>query len=58
MAFFCLIGGIIVSKIGVRWALLVRSFLISIDPVLTSIQISSTGDIMFVIITLCSLVMC
>ncbi|KAK7467437.1 hypothetical protein VKT23_004491 [Stygiomarasmius scandens] len=31
MAFFCLIGGIIVSKIGVRWALL----------------ISSTGDIIY-----------
>lgn len=49
MAFFCIIGGIIVSKIGVKAALMVSALFAAKDSkTLTICQISSTGDIMFV----------
>lgn len=49
MAFFCIIGGIIVSKIGVRPSLLVRTIPLGRSRSLpNSPQIASTGDIMLV----------
>ena len=47
MAFMCIVGGILVSKIGVRWSLLVRSCSGLILSRANAEQISSTGDIIY-----------